>query len=82
MPFLIYGDFECVNLPLINTTTTTTTTTTNNNDKHISQQEPCAFAYKVVCEDPKYTNPTKTYVGNDASKKFFECMMEEQRVSE
>ena len=74
-----FCDFECVNLTLINTTTTTTTTTTNNNDKHISQQEPCAFAYKVVCEDPKYTNPTKTYVGNDASKKCIECMMEEQR---
>lgn len=66
VPFVIYADFECLNSPV-------------EDRNHVSQQDPCAFAYKVVCEDSKYTKPTVTYVGKDASKKFLECMIQEHK---
>lgn len=64
VPFVIYADFECLNSPV-------------NEDSHISKKDPCAFAYKVVCEDPRYTKSIVTYVGKDASKKFLEYMIKE-----
>ena len=64
VPFIIYADFECTNkLKEVR--------------NHITQQDLCAFAYKLVCEDHKFTKPTITYVGKDASKKFLECMIQE-----
>ena len=65
-PFIVYADFECINQPKIE-------------GNHVSQQDPCAFAYKVVCQDPHFTKPTITYVSKDASKTFLECMMEEYK---
>ena len=49
-----------------------------NNRNHVSQQQPCAFAYKVVCEDSKYTKPTRTFVGENASRTFLEYLIQEQ----
>ena len=66
VPFICYADFESTSSPL-------------QDGNHVSQQDPCAFAYKVVSEDPRYTKNTITYVGSKASKKFLECMIEEQK---
>ena len=65
VPFIVYADFECTNMPI-------------NNRNHVSQQQPCAFAYKVVCEDSKYTKPTRTFVGENASRTFLEYLIQEQ----
>lgn len=51
---------------------------TNTGKQSHSQTNPCAFAYKVVCEDPQYTKPTCTYVGEDASYQFIRHRLQEQ----
>lgn len=65
VPSVIYADFKCLNIPI-------------QENNHIAKQTPCAFAYKVVCENPQYTKPTCTYVEEDASYQFIRHMLQEQ----
>ena len=75
VPFVIYADFETVNLPVHtcapNPDYSSTTPTT--------KLEVCGFAYKVVCEDSRYTKPTVIYRGPNAAVKLIESLIKEQK---
>ncbi len=64
--FAIYCDFECLAVPSSSDPTNTTL-------------QPCGFAYNVVCIDSKYTRPTVTYRGPDASVKLLKCLLKERQ---
>ena len=74
VPFVIYADFETVNVKLHtcmpNPEYSSTTPT--------AKLEVCGFAYKVVCEDSQYTKSTVVYRGPDAAVKLIESLIEEQ----
>ena len=75
VPFVIYADFETVNVKLhtcIQNPECASTTPT-------AKLEACGFAYKVVCEDPQHTKPTVIYRGPNASNKLIESLLEEQK---
>ena len=38
---------------------------------------PCSFAYKVVCIDNRFTNPTIIYRGENTAYEFFKAILEE-----
>ncbi|XP_053380054.1 uncharacterized protein LOC123531918 [Mercenaria mercenaria] len=74
VPFVIYADFETINMKLH---------TCAPNHKHsaatpTTKLEVCGFGYKVVCEDDRYTKPSVIYRGEDASSKFIESLLQEQ----
>ena len=71
-PFVIYADFECINVPI--------------KEKHGKQtvayqeHEACGYGYKLVCQyDDKYSKPYKGYRGPDAIYKLIENLLEEQK---
>ena len=74
IPFVIYADFETLNLkvqhcdPRPDTPSTTRTT----------KLEPCSFAYKVVSIDEDFSKPVVLYRGKDASRKLIESLLQEQ----
>lgn len=49
---------------------------------HTAKLDVCGFAYKVVCEDSKYSKPTVVYRDSDASNLFIQCLLTEQREIE
>lgn len=73
-PFVIYADFETINIKLQtcqpNPCKSATTSTT--------KLDVCGFGYKVVCEDERYTKPSVIYRGEDAGKRLIECLLQEQ----
>ena len=63
--FVIYVEFECINVPI--------------NDKHGNNTEAyqeykaCGYGYKIVCQyDDKYSKPYKGYRGENAVYKLIE----------
>lgn len=74
VPFVIYADFETINIklntcePKPDQSATTSTT----------KLDVCGFGYKVVCEDERYTKPSVIYRGKDAGKHLIECLLREE----
>ena len=75
VPFTIYADFETVNVKLHTCAPNPKFAFTTSAVK----LEVCGFAYKVVCEDSRYTKQTVVYRGPNAAHKLFESLIEEQR---
>ena len=48
---------------------------TNKYQKHIA----CSYGYKLVCVDDKFSNPFKTYLGEDVVYNFINSMIEESK---
>lgn len=64
VPFVIYADFETLNTKLHTCYAT-------------RKLEICGYAYKVVCEDERYTKPTVIYRGSDAATKLIQSSLED-----
>ena len=73
VPFVIYADFECLNVKVHSCEPTPEHSHTTPK----SLLKPISFGYKVVCQNPKYTKPTVIYRGADASQKLIECLLKE-----
>ena len=48
---------------------------TNKYQKHIN----CSYGYKLVCVDDKFSQPFKSYLGEDAVSNFVSTMIEESK---
>ena len=48
-------------------------------DKKYQDHIPCRFAYKVVCIDNRFTQPTITYRGENATYEFIKANFEEYK---
>ena len=71
IPFKIYADFEC-NLKSVKCNEGSYT---EKYQDHI----PCSFAYKIVCIDDKYTNPTIIYRGENTAHESIKAILEEYK---
>lgn len=78
VPFVIYADFETLNTKISNCIPDPQHSGTT----LVMKLEVCGYAYKVVCADSRYTKPTVIYRGSDASYKFIESLLEEQKEIE
>ena len=76
-PFIIYADLEAILEPIEQQSKLDNQSPyTIKTQKHI----PCAFGYKVVCQDnDKYSLPYKSYTGENTITKFFENLLEDEK---
>ena len=61
-PLTIYADFERILAPEDNGMQHPNESYTNKYQKHVA----CSYSYKLVCVDDKFSNPFKSYLGEDA----------------
>ena len=47
----------------------------NKYQRHVA----CSYGYKLVCVDDKFSNPFKSYLGEDATCNFISTMIEESK---
>lgn len=76
VPYIIYADFEAYsqNINTCYPNPEESYTTVN------ASLKPCGFGYKVVCSvDARFTKETKIYRGENVSKTFIECLIEEEK---
>ena len=73
LPFIIYADFESILVPEDNGKQNPEESYTNKYQKHTA----CSYGYELVCVDDKFSNPFKTYLGEDAAYDFINNMIEE-----
>ena len=73
-PFVIYCDFESILEPIetVKQDADLTSYTTEYQNHLIS-----SYAYKVVCQNDKYTKPIKYFRGEDATKDFLNNLLKE-----
>ena len=78
-PFVIYCDFESILEPIetAKQNANTTSYTTEYQNHLIS-----SYAYKVVCQNDKYTKPIKYYRGENATKDFLTNLLKESEEIE
>ncbi|XP_041361144.1 uncharacterized protein LOC121377277 [Gigantopelta aegis] len=74
VPYIVYADFECLQVPIIGCAKDPASSSTEKMTKHV----PSGFAYKVVGLSPEHCKPLVTYRGLDATDKCVECMVKEQ----
>ncbi|XP_041351368.1 uncharacterized protein LOC121370296 [Gigantopelta aegis] len=74
VPYIVYADFECLQVPISRCEKSPESSSTEKMTKHV----PSGFAYKVVGLSPEHCKPLVTYRGLDATDKFVECMVKEQ----
>ena len=75
--FMIYADFESILVPKDNGKPNPSESYTDKNQKHVA----CSYGYKLVCVDDKFSEPSKSYLGEDAGYNFISSMIEESNVS-
>ena len=46
--------------------------------KNIKNYIACSYGYKLVCVDDKFSNPFKSYLGEDAVYNFISSMIEKK----
>ncbi|XP_048256619.1 uncharacterized protein LOC125382162 [Haliotis rufescens] len=63
--FLIVADFESLLLPV------------ENHASRLNRHVPCAYAYKVICSEQRYSKSVQTYVGSDAAEHFIQDILRE-----
>ena len=74
IPFVVYTDFETIQRPAQVQKNSKSQTTPK---KHL---DVCSFGYKVVCcANDRYSKPVQIYRGPNASEKFIERLLAEQR---
>ena len=76
-PFTIYADFESILVPEDNGKQSPNESYTNKYQKHVA----CSYGYKLVCVGNKFSNPFKSYLGEDAVYNFISSMIEESKYS-
>ena len=72
-PSIIYGDFECVLMPL------TDNIDFGPNTKKYKDHIVCSYSYKLVCVDDQYSKLDRSYFGEDAIDKFLNDMIKESK---
>lgn len=72
VPFVIYGDFESILVPLANEKSNTTSATCNTH-KHV----PCSFSYYIHCEYDNNLSKFVIYRGEDCVEKFIQSIRED-----
>ena len=72
-PFKIYADFECLLKEVDIGINNDCFSYTGKHQDHI----PCAFAYKLVCVDDKYSKDLVFYRGKNAVFKFIQSIFKE-----
>ena len=72
---MIYANFESILLLEDNGKQNPNEFHTKKYQKHIS----CSYGYKLVCVDDKFSNPFKSYLGEDAVSNFIISMIEESK---
>ena len=70
-PFKIYADFESVLKGVQSNDNDNNASYTKKYQEHI----PCSFAYKVVCNDDKFSKPVVLYRGKIEVNKFIEAIL-------
>ena len=75
MPFMNYADFESILVPENNGNENPNESFTNKYQKHVA----CSYGYKLVCVDDKFSNPFKSYLGEDAVYNFISNVIEESK---
>ena len=70
-PCIIYADLESIFVPEDNRKQNPEEFYTNKYQKHIA----CSHGYKLVCVDDKFSNPFKTYLGEDVVHNFINSMI-------
>ena len=71
VPFEIYADFECK----LKSVKCNEGSYTEKYQDHI----PCSFAYKIICIDNRFTEPTITYRGENTADEFIKAILEEYK---
>ena len=71
-PFKIYAVFESILIPEDNGKQNPEESLTNKYQKNIAY----SHGYKLVCVDDRFSKPFRTYLGEDAAKKFVNNMIE------
>ena len=59
--FMIYADFESILVPEKNWKQIPNASYTDKHHKYVA----CSYADKLVCVDDKFSNPFKSYLGED-----------------
>ena len=72
---MIYANFESILLLEDNGKQNPNEFYTKKYQKHIA----CSYGYKLVCVDDKFSNPFKSYLGEDAVSNFISSMIEESK---
>ena len=69
VPFKIYADFECnfKNVEIYEGSCT----------KKYHDHIPCSFAYKIVCNDNRFSKPIVVYRGENAAYEFTKAILKE-----
>ena len=74
-PFMIYADFESIQVPEDNRKQILDESYKNKYQKHIA----CGYGYKLVQVDDKFSKPFKSYLGEDAVYNFINSLVEESK---
>jgi len=74
VPYIIYVDFECLQVPILGCEKDPKSSYIEKTTKHI----PSGFAYKVVGLTKENSKEPVVYRGSDAADKFVECIVKEQ----
>src|SRR5277367_5010915 len=76
IPFVIYADFESLVPKYEGPKENNNSSWTRKHQKH----NVCSYGYKIVCcYDDKYSQPYKSYRGQNAACKFLEAIFEEEK---
>lgn len=78
VPFVIYADFETVNVKLH----TCAPNPEQSGTFPTTKLKVCGYEYKVVCEDERFTKPAVVYRGPDAARKLVQSLLDEQEIIE
>lgn len=78
VPFIIYADFESLQMPIVGCQNSPKKSSTSK----ITEHTPCGFAYKVVGLTPETSKNPVVYRGADAADKFVDYMVKEQEEIE
>ena len=71
--FMIYADFESILVPENNEKQNPNESDTNKYQKHVA----CSYGYELVCVDDKFSDPFKSYLGENAVYQIISDMIEE-----
>ena len=74
VPFVIYADFETINVKLYNPERNPD----QSNTTQTALLQPISFAYLVCCQNPKYSSSVKCFREVNSAKKLLESLLQEQ----
>ena len=74
-PFIFYADSESILVPEENGKENPNESYTNKYQKHVA----CSYGYELVYVDDKFSNPFKSYLGEDAVYNFISSIIEKNK---